>query len=100
MRRAAKAIRRTGVPAVLIKGGHLKSPEGMPTTEVMDLLDNDGQVTVFRGEWFEGVEFRGSGCRLASAITACLAKGNPLEESVRRAREYVSEAMRRSRRLN
>ncbi len=100
MRRAAEAIRRTGVRAVLIKGGHLKSPEGMATTEVMDLLDNDGQVTVFRGEWLEGVELRGSGCRLASAITACLAKRNPLEESVLRARKYVAEAIRRLQRLN
>jgi hydroxymethylpyrimidine kinase/phosphomethylpyrimidine kinase len=97
MGRAAEEIRGMGARAVLIKGGHLKSSSETPAREVMDLLDNDGHVTVFRGEWIEGATLRGSGCRLASAISACLAQGNSLEEAVQRAREYIAAEMRRRR---
>ena len=89
MRRAAASIRGLGVRAVLIKGGHLETG-----SEVFDVLDHDGEITVFRGIRIQGTEFRGTGCILAAGITACLALGNPLEESVRRGRDFVSEAMR------
>ncbi len=89
MRRAATSIRGLGVRAVLIKGGHLETG-----SEVLDVLDHNGEIMVFRGIRIQGREFRGTGCTLAAAITACLALGNPLEESVRRARDFVFEAMR------
>jgi len=89
MRRAAASIRRLGVRAVLIKGGHLETGSG-----VVDVLDHDGEITVFRGLRVQNAEFRGTGCALAAGISASLALGNPLEESVRRARDFVSEAMR------
>jgi hydroxymethylpyrimidine/phosphomethylpyrimidine kinase len=88
MRRAAEAIRRSGVKAVLIKGGHLDSG-----TEVIDVLDSHGDMSVFRSERVHNGEFRGTGCALASGIASCLAQGHSLEESVRRAREFVREAM-------
>jgi len=94
MRHAARAIRRMGGRAVLIKGGHLPRTEHSPD-EVTDLLDNDGIVTVFHSQRIEGVKLRGSGCTLASAIAACLAKGNTLEESVQLAREYVLQKIRK-----
>jgi hydroxymethylpyrimidine/phosphomethylpyrimidine kinase len=36
----------------------------------------------------------GTGCTLSSAIAAGLAKGADLEEAVRRAKEYISQAIR------
>lgn len=90
MRRAAMMIRETGARSVLIKGGHLDGG-----TEIVDVLDNGGEVTVFRGERLKG-EFRGTGCVLSAAIAACLASGETLEESVGRAREFVLSAMRRA----
>src|SRR5882724_210612 len=88
MRRAAASIRRLGVRAVLIKGGHLETG-----SEAVDVLDHDGDITVFRGVRVQNWEFRGTGCALAAGIAACVALGNPLEDSVRRARDYVSEAI-------
>jgi hydroxymethylpyrimidine/phosphomethylpyrimidine kinase len=108
MRDAAAKIRELGARAVLIKGGHLMgeragcppigSADSMPTlpAEAVDLLDDNGKVTVFRGEWIDEPNVRGTGCRLSSAIAACLAKGTNLEESVRAARQFVADAIRRA----
>src|SRR4029077_15257227 len=68
MRRAAAAIRAMGASAVLIKGGHLVSEEAI------DVLDNDGRVTVFREQRISGAELHGSGCILSAAIAAGLGK--------------------------
>jgi hydroxymethylpyrimidine/phosphomethylpyrimidine kinase len=91
MQAAAESIRRMGVRAVLIKGGHLEDAE-----RVSDFLNDEGSVAVFRGERIGPKEFRGTGCTLASAIAASLAHGNSLEQSVERGREFVVEKMRRS----
>jgi hydroxymethylpyrimidine kinase/phosphomethylpyrimidine kinase len=92
MRRAAKAIRGLGIHAVLIKGGHLKEQKG--STEAIDILDNDGDVTVFRSEWLNTGEVRGTGCILSAAIASSLGKGLILEDSVREAKRYVTEIIR------
>ena len=89
MRRAADSIRRMGAQAVVLKGGHLHG-----ASEAIDLLDDGGHVTLFRSEWIEGVRLHGSGCLLSSALAACLAKGNSLEESVQQARHFVAAAIR------
>ena len=99
MRAAAKAIRERGAHAVLIKGGHLwdQEADGSRQTaghaEAIDVLDNDGSVTVLRGEWIEGANLRGTGCMLSAAIAACLGKGMTLEESVSQAKTFVARAI-------
>jgi len=57
--------------------------------QAIDLLDDEGEVTIFRGDWIEGPPLRGTGCLLSAAITACLAKGMSLKESVAAAKHYV-----------
>jgi len=101
MRQAAARIRDLGVQAVLIKGGHLGQRGSSPTvregsrTEMaaaanaVDLLDDDGQVTVFRSEWIQAPNVRGTGCMLSSAIAAGLGKRLSLDESVRDAKRYM-----------
>lgn len=102
MRAAAKAIRERGAHAVLIKGGHLwdQEAEGSRQTaghaEAIDVLDNDGCVTVLRGEWIAGASVRGTGCMLSAAIAACLGKGMALEESVSQAKTFVAKAIQLS----
>ncbi len=96
MRRAAQAIRELGVGAVLIKGGHLKDQKN-GSAKAIDILDNDGEVTVFRSEWIDIDGVRGTGCTLSAAIAACLAKGLGLEDSVREAKHYVTDFIRRAR---
>ena len=93
MHRAAQAIRESGVRAVLIKGGHLKEPKPV---EAIDILDNEGEVTVFRGEWIDVARARGTGCTLSAAIAACLGKGMSLDDSVRAAKECVTAAINKT----
>jgi hydroxymethylpyrimidine/phosphomethylpyrimidine kinase len=109
MRAAATALRKQGARAVLIKGGHLAGArascppiaEGgeagrMPAlrSEALDLFDDNGEVTVFRGEWIEAPPVRGTGCMLSAAIAAGLAQGMKLNESVGSAKRFVAELIR------
>ena len=107
MRRAAASIRRLGASAVLIKGGHLKSlkaggqgqkqgGEQDASDEAIDVLDNEGKVTVYRERRIRGVELHGSGCILSAAIAAGLGKGRSLEDAVAAAKSFVLEAIRNS----
>jgi hydroxymethylpyrimidine/phosphomethylpyrimidine kinase len=101
---AAEAIRKMGAPAVLIKGGHLGSrlQEGgarqemaMPIAAV-DVLDDEGRLTVFREARIRGAAVRGTGCMLSAAIAAELAQGTSLGASVGKAKKFVTEAIRRA----
>lgn len=92
MRRAAKHLRALGARAVLIKGGHLICEES-ETRAAIDVLDDDGEVTTFKGEWFHVQNVRGTGCMLSSAIAAGLARGKSLRESVSAARDFVRSAI-------
>lgn len=87
MRRAARVMREMGARAVLVKGGHLLG-------DAVDLLDEDGRVTVFRGERIETTSTHGTGCTLAAAIAACMARGMNLEDAVGAAKRYVADAIR------
>ena len=97
MHRAAQAIRALGARAALIKGGHLMSQESgvrSRESEAIDVLDDGGQVKVFRGEWIDGGVVRGTGCRLSAAIAAGLGKGKSLEASIEAAKRFVAAAIR------
>jgi hydroxymethylpyrimidine/phosphomethylpyrimidine kinase len=88
MAQAAEAIaREMGAQAVLIKGGHL--PVG---DRVVDIL-YDGDVRAFRGKRLETSNTHGTGCTLSAAITAQLAKGESMHAAVRRAIDYVHNAI-------
>ena len=87
MRHAAAALLTLGVPAVLLKGGHLEGPL------VVDLLATEDGIERFEGPRIETRHTHGTGCTLASAIAAGLAQGMPLREAVVRARAYVRAAI-------
>lgn len=88
MKQAAKLIHAMGPKTVLIKGGHLAESE-----DAVDIL-YDGQ------QWHE-LEFpriltkntHGTGCTLASAIAAQLAKGNSILPAVQAAKKYLQESL-------
>ena len=90
MRRAASLMRELGARAVLVKGGHLAGGEAV------DLLDDAGEVRLFRAPRIETDATHGTGCTLAAAIAACLARGMNLPEAVGAAKRFVTEAIRRS----
>ena len=103
MREAARKLRDMGAPAVLIKGGHLQERSEVrgqrsagvePNRQAIDVLDDEGNVTVFRGEWINSPPVRGTGCMLSSAIAACLGLGMNLLESVSAAKGFVADVIR------
>lgn len=87
MRHAALALLTLGVPAVLLKGGHLEGEV------VVDLLATPDGVTRWEDPRVATRHTHGTGCTLASAIAAGLAQGMPLEPAVARARRYVRAAL-------
>jgi hydroxymethylpyrimidine/phosphomethylpyrimidine kinase len=87
MRHAADVILTLGVPAVLMKGGHL------PGADVVDLLATESGVEAFRSPRITTKHTHGTGCTLASAIAAGLAQKLSLRDSVARARAYVHAAI-------
>jgi hydroxymethylpyrimidine kinase/phosphomethylpyrimidine kinase len=102
MRRAAAAIRELGARAVLVKGGHLEEQKAeargqkAESGDAIDVLDDEGRVTVFREQRITGAELHGSGCILSAAIASGLGKGMPLEDSVGAAKGFVLTAIRNS----
>jgi hydroxymethylpyrimidine kinase/phosphomethylpyrimidine kinase len=109
MRRAARAMREMGARAVLVKGGHLKGiaerwaggAEGETGGDsvtggrvALDLLDDEGRETLFRGEWVESTSTHGTGCTLSAAMAACLGLGLSLEKAIETAKRFTADAIR------
>ena len=86
MIRAAKRIGDRHRCAVLLKGGH-------SINDANDLLYNNGELTWFVGKRIDNPNTHGTGCTLSSAIASNLARGFSLEESVQRAKDYISGAL-------
>ena len=83
---AAKKISETFHCAVLCKGGH-------QLNDANDLLYRDGEYKWFHGKRIQNPNTHGTGCTLSSAIASNLAKGYSMDESVKRAKDYISEAL-------
>jgi hydroxymethylpyrimidine/phosphomethylpyrimidine kinase len=88
MEHAALALaRQFGVP-VLLKGGHF------PHDPVVDVLAGpEGVRARLRSPRIHGVETHGGGCVLSAAITAYLARGLGLVESVERGHAFLQRAL-------
>jgi hydroxymethylpyrimidine/phosphomethylpyrimidine kinase len=90
LRRAGEQLLTAGVRAVLMKGGHVA---GESVTDILMTPDGELLLTSPRIDTRGG---HGTGCTLASACATGLAQGQPLAEAVRRAHDYVAEALRRA----
>ncbi len=86
MGKAARLIHQNCGCAVLLKGGHR-------IYDANDLLCQNGEMMWFYGKRIDNPNTHGTGCTLSSAIAANLAKGYGLEDSVRRAKMYLSGAL-------
>jgi hydroxymethylpyrimidine/phosphomethylpyrimidine kinase len=93
MRLQADALLAMGAGAVLIKGGHLDSPESVDL-----LVDPDGCLRLAAPR-IETRNTHGTGCTLASAVAAGLAKGLALAQAAQAAKAYVSAAIAAADRL-
>jgi len=83
---AARELIERGCSGVLLKGGHADEDP------LRDLVSSAGGVE----SWvvharIAGDGIRGSGCRYASAVAGCLARGAGLEEAARWAANWVGE---------
>ncbi len=87
MERAARRLAAGLGGAVLIKGGHL-------TDCADDLLLSEGRLVWLNSPRLDNPNTHGTGCTLSSAIACHLAMGRSVEESVRRAKAYVTGALR------
>ena len=86
MIKAAEKISREYGCSVLCKGGH-------SLNDANDLLYTDGDYRWICGMRIDNPNTHGTGCTLSSAIAANLAKGFSLEDSVVRAKDYISGAL-------
>lgn len=88
MKEAAKALFDLGVKNPLIKGGHLS---GMPA---LDILYDGYNFFEWEKERIETKNTHGTGCTFSAAITANLAKGYSVIESVELAKNYITGAIK------
>ena len=88
MEKAARVLYERYGCAALVKGGHR-------INDANDVLfaSPDRGLVWFRGRRIDNPNTHGTGCTLSSAIASNLAKGYSLEESVERAKEYLSGAL-------
>lgn len=86
MKNAAKIISDKYGCAVLCKGGH-------SINNANDLLYSKGIFKWFIGKRIDNNNTRGTGCTLSSAIASNIAMGLDLDESISRAKKYISGAL-------
>jgi hydroxymethylpyrimidine/phosphomethylpyrimidine kinase len=87
-REAASRIHRLGARLVVVKGGHLEGPDAV------DVMFDGRAFHELRASRSPAPPPHGTGCAFASAIAANLALGESPEEAVRKAKDYVTGAIR------
>ena len=86
MIKAAEFIEKSYGCCVLLKGGH-------SINDANDLLCENSRFVWFDGKKINNPNTHGTGCTLSSAIASNLAKGLSLAESVKKAKDYISDAL-------
>ena len=89
-RAAADELLEMGAKAVLVKGGHLEG------SQIIDLLATRNGVRLFTRPRIHTRHTHGTGCTLASGISALMAQGLGLDRAVEMAGDYLHEAIRRA----
>lgn len=88
MKAAAIKISNYGCKSVLIKGGHLREDAAV------DLLYENGEFGQFCVPKVDTNNTHGTGCTLSSAIACNIASGLSINQSVKNAKEYVTNALK------
>lgn len=89
IQKACKIIYGMGAKNVLIKGGHFETD----TKEVTDILFDGEVFSTYSSERIDTKNTHGTGCTLSSAISANLAKGVDIYNSVSMGKGYVTNAI-------
>ncbi len=90
MRDAARELRERGALSVVVKGGHLEGDQAI------DVFWDGSRLVDLPAPRIPTTHTHGTGCTFSAAIAARLALGAELLEAVRGAKEYLTEAIRRS----
>jgi hydroxymethylpyrimidine/phosphomethylpyrimidine kinase len=88
--RAAIDLMQYGSQCVLLKGGH---SSGDTSLDVL-CLGKEKRVALLEGRRVITRNNHGTGCTLSSAIAAFLAKGDSVETAVKKAKQYITDAIR------
>lgn len=89
MEQAAREMTDMGCKGVLVKGGHAVG-------DALDVLYDGERFYRFETQRIHTKNTHGTGCTLSSAIASNLALGYPIPEAVRRAKDYVTDAIEHS----
>ena len=89
-----KALLNLGSKSILIKGGH---SEGITSN---DLLVTENNYVWFKEKRINTKNTHGTGCTLSSSIASFLAKDYSVEEAVSKAKKFVTNAIRNSKKLS
>jgi len=89
MRQAARELYAKGARVVVVKGGHLAG-------DAVDVFFDGERLEELSTPRIMTKNTHGTGCTFSAAIAARLALGHEVLEAVRGAKEYVTEAIRRS----
>jgi len=92
MKAAARQLRELGAQAVLVKGGHRRGA-------AVDVFADANGTLLLSAPRIASGNTRGTGCVLSTACACFLAQGLALPEAVRRAKAFVTSAIRHSYRL-
>ena len=89
---AGRKLAKENDCGVLIKGGHGRE---YGDSDAQDLLipGADKPAVWFRAPFIENPNTHGTGCTLSSAIACGLAQGNTMEQSVQKAKDYLTGAI-------
>jgi len=91
-RKAAKIlVDDMGAEAAIVKGGHLEAGD-----IVVDILYYNNSFHEFKSRRLTNICTHGAGCVYSAAITAYIAKGYGLLESVKSAKEYMDYVLEHS----
>ncbi|KAK8792884.1 hypothetical protein WA158_005048 [Blastocystis sp. Blastoise] len=97
MKKAAKELSSFGSKCVLIKGGH--NNELLEAIDVLYISSED-QYYTYSSPYIYTRNTHGTGCTLASSISAYFALGNTIQKSVELAKQYISNCLKESRYLH
>jgi hydroxymethylpyrimidine/phosphomethylpyrimidine kinase len=88
MRTAANRLRDLGCAAALVKGGHKRG-------EPVDVLSAPGlpEDAIFPGRRINSRHTHGTGCTYSAAVTAGLALGQDLRQSILAAKSFIQSAI-------
>lgn len=95
MKQAAKKIILLGPRNVVIKGGHR-----LQSDNAIDVFYDGHSFTIFEEELIPTDFNHGAGCTFAAAITAGLAKGYSVIDSVSLAKRFVAAAIKNGQQIN